>query len=96
MNVAEDLAQALSMNCAFITEFEEVFNSSSCIQLHPLFHSSTSILLQYESAIRPPSNQGGGVHGNAILTKYDFRHVCPIIHSEQSLLFSFLFSLSYL
>ncbi|KAH7830688.1 uncharacterized protein MONOS_1770 [Monocercomonoides exilis] len=38
---------------------------------------------EFESPIRPSSNQGGGVHGNAILTKFDFLKVEAIIHKQQ-------------
>lgn len=34
------------------------------------------------SPLRPPSAQGGGVHGNAILSRYDFRSTWAIHHRE--------------
>lgn len=58
-NVVKEIAEALSLNCVFIAEFEE-----------------------YVSPVRSADNQGGGVHGNAILTKYDFGEVCAIPHTE--------------
>ena len=38
---------------------------------------------ELHSALRSPSAQGGGVHGQAVLSRFDFTHVWPIVHSHQ-------------
>ena len=48
-DVAGDLAAALRLNLAFVSEFDEI-----------------------ESPLRSPRDAGGGAHGQAILTKFDF------------------------
>jgi hypothetical protein len=48
-NVAQEIAEALQMKLAFVTEFVEI-----------------------HSPLRSADTQGGGVHGNAILSRFDF------------------------
>lgn len=57
-NVAQEIAEALRMKLAFVTEF---------VELH--------------SPLRGKDLQGGGVHGNAILSRFDFEpYVFPHSH----------------
>lgn len=51
------IAQALGLNYAFLSEFEEL-----------------------RSPLRDERSQGGGVHGNAILTKFDFSEAAVVPH----------------
>jgi endonuclease/exonuclease/phosphatase family metal-dependent hydrolase len=56
-DVAGDLARALGLNLAFVTEFEEL-----------------------DSPLRTARDAGGGVHGNAILTKFDISDARAVRH----------------
>lgn len=60
-DTAKEIAAALHMNCIFLCEFEEI----------------------YDSQCRNQRQQGGGLHGNAVLCKYDIHSIDIVKHKCQ-------------